>query len=95
MKILYAGMIFLFLSISNVNANEWVPYIPQRIQPVVQLPMIQQYPIVAVPVIVPLMVPYVPVVTYDSILVEQNQWCLFKRYEWVQVPKIHYVPMAR
>jgi hypothetical protein len=99
MKTLYAGMIFLFLSISNVNGNEWVPYNPQRTQPiaspVVQLPMIQQYPVIAVPVIVPLMVPYVPVVTYDSILVEQKQWCLFKRYEWVQVPRVHYVPMAR
>jgi hypothetical protein len=80
---------------SNVNANEWVPYNPQRIQPIVQLPVIQQYPVVAVPIIVPLMIPYVPVVTYDSILVEQKQWCLFKRYEWVQVPRVHYVPMAR
>ena len=99
MKTLYAGMIFLFLSMSNVNANEWVPYdtyrVPRVSSPVVQLPMIQQYPVSAVPVIVPLMVPYVPVVTYDSILVEQNQWCLFKRYEWVRVPRVQYVPMAR
>ena len=99
MKTLYAGMIFLFLSMSNVNANEWVPYdtyrVPRVSSPVVQLPMIQQYPVIAVPVIVPLMVPYVPVVTYDSILVEQNQWCLFKRYEWVRVPRVQYVPMAR
>ena len=88
-----------FNSTSNVNANEWVPYdtyrVPRVSSPVVQLPMIQQYPVIAVPVIVPLMVPYVPVVTYDSILVEQNQWCLFKRYEWVRVPRVHYVPMAR
>ena len=94
MKTLYAGMIFLFLSISNANANEWVPYNEYRTQvvatPVAQLPVIQQYP-----VIVPLMVPYVPVVTYSSILVEHNQWCLFKRYEWVQVPRVHYIPMSR
>ena len=99
MKTLYVGMIFLFLSMSSVNANEWVPYNVYRTQgvatPIVQLPMIQQYPVVAVPVVVPLMVPYVPVVTYDSILVEQNQWCLFKRYEWVQMPRVHYVPMGR
>ena len=95
MKTLKPGMVILFLSMSNVNANEWVPYNAQRIQPVVQLPMIQQYPVIAVPVIVPLMVPYVPVVTYDSILVEQSQWCLFKRYEWVRVPRVHYVPMPR
>lgn len=99
MKKLLVGMIFLFLTMSSINANEWVPYNPQRTQavasPVVQLPMIQQYPVVAVPVIVPLMVPYVPVVTYDSILVEQSQWCLFKRYEWVRVPRVQYVPMAR
>jgi hypothetical protein len=78
-------------------ANEWVPYNNYRpiSQPVVHLPTIQQYPVVAVPVIVPLMVPYVPVVTYDSILVEQKQWCLFKRYEWVQVPRVQYVPMGR
>jgi hypothetical protein len=99
MKMLYAGMIFLFLSMSNTNANEWIPYNEYRTQvvatPVTQLPMIQQYPVIAVPVIVPLMVPYVPVVTYDSILVEQRQWCLFKRYEWVQVPRVHYIPMSR
>lgn len=95
MKTLYAGMIFFILTTTSTNANEWVPYNPQRIQPIVQLPMIQQYPVVAVPVIVPLMVPYVPVVTYDSILVEHSQWCLFKRYEWVQVPRVHYIPMAR
>lgn len=78
-------------------ANEWVPYREYRpVAPVaVQLPAIQQYPVVAVPVVVPLMVPYVPVVTYDSILVEQKQWCLFKRYEWVQVPRVQYVPMGR
>lgn len=72
--------------------NEWVPY--REYRPVaVQLPVIQQYPVVPVPVVVPLVVPYVPVVTYDSILVEQKQWCLFKRYEIVNVPRVSYVPV--
>lgn len=76
-------------------ANEWVPYREYRpVAPVaVQLPAIQQYPVVAVPVVVPLMVPYVPVVTYDSILVEQKQWCLFKRYEIINRPTVTYVPI--
>ena len=93
----YCAMVFLMIAGSSCYANEWVPYNNYRPinQPVVHLPVIQQYPVVAVPVVVPLMVPYVPVVTYDSILVEQKQWCLFKRYEWVQVPRVQYVPMAR
>lgn len=75
--------------------NEWVPYahrLPNVPVSNTQLPMIQQYPVAPVYVVIPLMVPYIPVVTYESILVEQKQWCLFKRYEIINVPRINYVP---
>lgn len=89
-------MVFCLMACGSVSyANEWVPYREYRpVAPVaVQLPVMQQYPVVAVPVVVPLVVPYVPVVTYDSILVEQKQWCLFKRYEIVNVPRVSYIPV--
>lgn len=75
-------------------ADEWVPYIPQPIvvpQPLYQTPT-PQYPAYPVAVVVPVMVPYVPVVTYQSVLVEHRQWCLFKRYETVTIPRITYLP---
>lgn len=91
-------MVFLMISGSSCYANEWVPY--NNYTPVYQLPAtMQPYPLIPVPapapVIVPISVQYVPVVTYSSVLVEQKRWCLFKRYEWVQVPQVHYVPMGR
>lgn len=89
-------MVFCLMVCGSVSyGNEWVPYREYRpVAPVaVQLPVIQQYPVVTVPVVVPLVVPYVPVVTYDSILVEHKQWCLFKRYEIVNVPRVSYIPV--
>ncbi len=76
-------------------ANEWVPYthrLPSAPVSNMQLPVMTQYPVAPVYVVVPLVVPYVPVVTYDSVLVEQKQWCLFKRYEIINVPRVNYVP---
>lgn len=94
MKMLMA--VCLVLMGSSCFANEWVPYAGYVgvNQPVVQ---VQQYSVVQVPVpmVVQIPVPYVPMVTYDSVLVEQKHWCLFKRYEWVQVPRIRYIPTGR
>lgn len=73
--------------------NEWVPYRVLPPAPVVQLPVATQYPVQPVYVVVPLVIPYIPVVTYDSVLIEQKQWCLFKRYEIINVPRVNYVPV--
>lgn len=91
MKNLVLGIFLVCCLGSSSMAQEWVPYREYRpVAPVaVQLPVIQQYPVIAVP----LVVPYVPVITYDSVLVEHKQWCLFKRYEWVQIPRIYYMPI--
>lgn len=85
------------LCCSTAMGNEWTPY---RASSVVVHAPIQlqlqaqpvQYPITAIPVVVPLWVPFVPVVTYESVLVEHKQWCLFNRYEIVNIPKVQYVP---
>lgn len=84
--------VFCVLFCSVCVGNEWVPYRPYV--PVVTQPIQPtQYPSFQVPVVVPLYVPYVPVVTYNSIIVEHKQWCLFKRYEIINVPKVQYVPI--
>lgn len=91
----YCVMVFFMVLGSSCYANEWIPYNNYRpiSQPVVNLTAIQQYPVVTVPVVVPLVVPYVPVVTYDSVLVEHKQWCLFKKYKIVNIPRVQYVPV--
>lgn len=91
--------LIVFLSVfcsSLCYGNEWVPYrqypVQNQLAPVqyVQYP---QYPAVLVPVVIPMSVYYVPVVTYQSVLVEHKQWCMFKRYEIVNLPKIDYLPV--
>lgn len=80
----------LMIGSSVCYGNEWVPYTPA---PAPVQVVVQQYPVIQpVPVVVPVMVPYVPVVTYDSVMVEYKQWCLFKRYEIINVPRVVYVP---
>lgn len=87
-------LVVMFCS-SVCLANEWIPY-QGRVQPQILPPQYvqyPQYPIVPVPVVIPLCVYYAPVVSYQSVLVEHKQWCLFKRYEIVNLPKIEYVPV--
>lgn len=95
MKLLLAAVLMCASSVAY--ANEWVPYRSYPVAPAAPIMPVQpqaiQYPSVAVPVVVPLWIPFVPVVTYDSVMVEHKQWCLFKRYEIVNVPRLHYVPI--
>lgn len=94
MKMLLAFIVCVSLCF-DARANEWIPY--RTFQPQISAPIQQQaplqYPVPLTTIVVPLYIPYVPVVTYDSIIVEHKQWCLFKRYEIINVPKVQYVPI--
>lgn len=71
----------LCLMCSSVMAQEWVPYVPPQQPVVVQNVVVQPY-----------VMNYVPVVTYQNIVVERGLWCFHKRYENVVVPRVQYVP---
>ena len=69
----------LCLMCSSAFCQEWIPYVPPN-------------PVVVQAVVPPVVLNYVPVVTYQNVLVERGLWCFHKRYENVVVPKIQYVP---
>lgn len=97
-KILVAGFLFCAGYCGNVNGDEgWVPYVYRPPVMVQQAPIVQMVPYYyAVPVPVAVMVPlapqYVPVTSYQNVLVERRYHCFFKRYEMVSVPQTVYVP---
>jgi hypothetical protein len=96
MKKLLVG---LLMSVAGMNAHggEWVPYvyhspIVSQQAPVVQNFQVIQYyyaPTVTMAPTVPL---FVPVTTYQNVLVERRYHCFFKRYEVLSVPQTLYVP---
>jgi hypothetical protein len=91
MKTMFLGLV---LSCAGLTASgsEWIPYVPNPVvQPVVmQQPVMIQY--VYVPV-VPLVPQYVPVTSYQNVLVERRYHCFFKRIEVLSVPQTVYVPI--
>ena len=96
-KLLFA--IILLVSGNMCYGNEWVPYVYHS--PIVvnnQIPVIQNYPVVPAPVqyyvpIAPVTFYYVPVTTYQNVLVEQKLWCFHKKYTIASVPQTIYVPV--
>jgi hypothetical protein len=98
-KLLAAGFLFCAGCCGNVYGDEgWGPYvyrapIVSQQAPVVQnFQMIQYYyaPAVTMAPSVPL---FVPVTSYQNILVERRYCCFFKRIEVVSVPQTLYVPI--
>jgi hypothetical protein len=91
MKTMFLGLV---LSCAGLTANgsEWIPYVPNSVvQPVVmQQPVMIQY--VYVPVVPPAP-QYVPVTSYQNVLVERRYHCFFKRIEVLSVPQTVYVPI--
>jgi hypothetical protein len=98
MKRLLLAVMLCFAGI-NANGDEgWGPYVYQSPIVAQQAPIVQNFQLVrnyyAVPSPVAIMVPqYVPVTTYQNVLVERRYHCLFKRYEVVSVPQTLYVPI--
>ena len=91
MKNILTLSLFLILWSSVVRADGWVACGEIRpTQPVVQyVNMPPSVFLIAVPIP---QVYYVPVTTYQNIIIEKNYWCLSKRYEVVPVPQTVYVP---
>jgi hypothetical protein len=90
------AIVFLFVAGlgGNVYGDEgWGPYV-YRPPAMVQSAPIVHYYVIPVPVVtmVPLAPQYVPVTTYQNILVERRYHCFFKRYEVLSVPQTVYVP---
>lgn len=99
MKKLLAGLLMSVAGISAHGDEGWGPYVYQA--PIVsqQAPMVQNFqaiqyyaPVVMIAPSVPL---FVPVTTYQNILVERryHYHCFFKRYEVLSVPQTLYVPI--
>ena len=81
----------------NVYGDEgWVPYVyraPVIIQPAPIVQMVPYYYYAPMVTMVPLAPQYVPVTTYQNVLVERRYHCFFKRYEVLTVPQTVYVPI--
>lgn len=92
------AVVFLFCAgcCGSVYGDEgWGPYVYQSPVVVQQAPVVQMVPYYyTVPVVqmVPLVPHYVPVTTYQNVLVERRYHCFFKRYEVLSVPQTLYVP---
>lgn len=91
MRTVFLGLVLCCAGLT-ANGSEWISYVQNPVvQPVtIQQPVVIQY--VYVPV-VPLVPQYVPVTSYQNVLVERRYHCFFKRYENVLVPQTHYVPV--
>jgi len=91
-KLLAATFLFCAGCCGSVYGDEgWVPYVYRA--PIVnqQAPAIQYYaPAVTIAPSVPL---FVPVTSYQNILVERRYCCFFKRIEVVSVPQTFLVPI--
>jgi hypothetical protein len=98
-KLLAAAFLFCAGYCGNVNGDEgWGPYVYQapivsQQAPVVQnFQMIQYYyaPTVTMAPSVPV---FVPVTSYQNVLVERRYCCFLKRIEVMSVPQTLYVPI--
>jgi hypothetical protein len=72
----------------------WGPYVYRPPVLVQQAPVVPIAPYYYVPVVtmVPYVPQYVPVTSYQNVLVERRYSCFFKRYEVLTVPQTVYVP---
>jgi hypothetical protein len=89
----------VFLCVAGLGGNiygdeGWGPYVYRPPVVVQQAPAVPVVPYYYVPVVtmVPLVPEYVPVTTYQNVVVERRYCCFFKRYEVVSVPQTLYVP---
>jgi hypothetical protein len=92
MKKILAGIFFFVVSGVACGNEGWVPYVyrpPIVVQPA---PIVQNFQLVQY-YNVPIVPQYVPVTTYQDVLVEHKVWCFHKRYEIVRIPQTVYVPV--
>lgn len=95
MKKILAGMLLFVAGNVAVGDEGWGPYVHQSPVAVQQAPVVQMVPYhyyVPVVTMVPYVPQYVPVTSYQNVLVERRYCCFFKRYEVLTVPQTVYVP---
>lgn len=98
MKSLLLAVVLTVAGTSADGDEGWGPYIHQSPVMVQQTPVIQNFQLVqnyygSPSPMVPVATQYLPVTTYQNILVEHKVWCFHKRYEIVRVPQTVYVPV--
>jgi hypothetical protein len=96
MKRLLLVVVLCFAGI-NANGDEgWGPYIHQSPIMVQQAPVVQNFQVIQYYAPTVMMAPsvpqYVPVTTYQNVVVERRYHCFFKRIEVLSVPQTLYVP---
>jgi hypothetical protein len=95
-KLLAAGFLFCAGCCGNAHGDEgWGPYIhrsPVMVQQVPTAVVAPYYYVVPMVTMVPVVPQYLPVTTYQNVLVERRYHCFFKRYEVLTVPQTVYVP---
>jgi hypothetical protein len=91
--------VIVFLCVAGLGGTVygdegWGPYVYRPPFVVQQAPTVPVAPYYYVPVVtmIPLVPQYVPVTTYQNVVVERRYCCFFKRYEVVSVPQTLYVP---
>jgi len=97
MKRLLLVVVLCFAGINAYGDEGWGPYVYQSPVAVQQAPVVQNFQLVqnyyTVPSPVAIMVPqYVPVTTYQNVVVERRYCCFFKRIEVLSAPQTLYVP---
>jgi hypothetical protein len=89
-KALFLASLVLMMSYGQLSiGGEWVAANPifQKIE------YVTYYYLVPTPVVVPIITQYVPVVTYENVMVQSGGCCFSKQYHMVTVPKVVYVPV--
>ena len=95
MKKILAGILLFVAGNVALGDEGWVPYVYYPPVVVQQVPMAVAAPYyyyVPVVTMVPVVPQYVPVTSYQNVLVERRYHCFFKRYEVLSVPQTVYVP---
>jgi hypothetical protein len=83
----------------NVRGDEgWGPYVYHPPVVAQQAPVVQNFQLVQnyygyPSPMIPVVPQYLPVTTYQNVVVERRYHCFFKRYEVVSVPQTLYVPI--
>jgi len=88
LAIMLMGM-FLFCAVSE--GSDWGSYVYQA--PIMVQSQSVQYVPYTYYVPSTVMIPVVPVVSYQNVVVEHRCWHLLKKYEVVSVPRVVYVPV--
>jgi hypothetical protein len=95
MKKILAGILLFVAGNVALGDEGWVPYVyhpPVVVQQVPAAVAAPYYYYVPVVTMVPVVPQYVPVTSYQNVLVERRYHCFFKRYEVLSVPQTVYVP---